>query len=600
MNSGSSTLDREVGDLLVEQGKLTSQQLDQVRRRQKRLHLPQHRAIVDLNFASEEETWRALAAAHNLEFVDPVELDLTREALELVPIKFIFHYRLLPLAGDGESLTLAFSEPPSQMEQGNLRLVLGKRLKAVLATPSAIHAVVKKHFGLGAETIQKLREERGGGEITQELVFDVQGKEADSALEATVSAFVDQLLQEALRLRATDIHLEPYANTVRLRYRVDGILETIPLPSDMRHLQAAVVSRLKIMAGLNIAEKRLPQDGRIAMRTGDEEYDLRVSALPTKYGEAVSLRILGRQSLFLDLNQLGMEPAQEAVFSQLTQLPQGLVLITGPTGSGKTTTLYTALAQANDEGRKIVTFEDPIEYQLEGTVQIQVREQIGLSFATGLRSVLRHDPDVVLIGEIRDFETAEIAVRAAQTGHLVFSTLHTNDSISAVTRLLEMRIEPYLIAASLVSSISQRLARRICRHCAQPDPAIPEGTRGEMAAALSIPPDQVQAWRGRGCVECNQKGHRGRVAIYEFFVLNEEIADLIRPGLRTGELRQTARKLGWRSLREMGWQKVQRGVVPIAEQERWTRMVGPGALAERLGFGVGPAPSAASKHSVNP
>jgi general secretion pathway protein E/type IV pilus assembly protein PilB len=578
MKHNSGTSQKEAGDLLLEQGKLTQQQLEQVRKRQKRLNLPQHRAIVDLNFASEEDVWRALAGVNNLEFVDPMALDLRRETLELVPVKFIFHYHLLPIGADSDSLTLAFSEPPRQMEQGNLRLLLGKRFKTVLATPSSIHAVIKKSFGLGAETVQKLRDERGGNEIAQEIVFDVQDKEPDSALEATVSAFVDQILQEALRLRATDIHLEPYTNSIRLRYRVDGILETVPVPADMRNLHSAVVSRLKIMAGLNIAEKRLPHDGRIAMKTGGEEYDLRVSVVPTKYGEAVCLRILGRQSLFLDLGQLGMEPNQEAIFAQLTQLPQGLVLLTGPTGSGKTTTLYTALAQANDEGRKVITFEDPIEYQLEGAVQIQVREQIGLTFAAGLRSVLRHDPDVVLVGEIRDLETAEIAVRAAQTGHLVLSTLHTNDSLSAVTRLLEMRIEPYLIASSLVCSVSQRLARRICRHCAEPDKAIPKTVREEMAAALSVAPGQVKAWKGRGCVECNQKGHRGRVAIYEFFLLSEELADLIRPGLRTGELRDAARKLGWRSLRELAWAKVQEGLIPISEQERWTRMIDPAAL----------------------
>jgi general secretion pathway protein E/type IV pilus assembly protein PilB len=578
MNANPDAASKEAGDLLLEQGKLTEQQLDQVRRRQRRLGLPQHRAIVDLNFASEEDTWRALAGANRLEFVDPVALDLKRETLELVPIKLVFHYHLLPLGLEEDCLTLAFSEPPTQMEEGNLRLLLSKRFKIVLATPSSIHAVIKKNFGLGAETIQKLREDRAGAEINQEIVFDVQDKETDSALEATVSAFVDQILQEALRLRATDIHLEPYANSIRLRYRVDGILETVPVPADMRHLHPAVVSRLKIMAGLNIAEKRLPHDGRIAMKTGEEEYDLRVSIVPTKYGEAVCLRILGRQSLYLDLSQLGMEPNQEAVLAQLTRLPQGLVLLTGPTGSGKTTTLYTALAQANDEGRKVITFEDPIEYQLEGTVQIQVREQIGLTFASGLRSVLRHDPDVVLVGEIRDFETAEIAVRAAQTGHLVFSTLHTNDSLSAVTRLLEMRIEAYLIASSLVCSISQRLARRICRHCAGEDLAIPASTREEMAAALSLPAEQVKAWKGRGCVECNQKGHRGRVAIYEFFLPSEPVRDLIQPALRTGELREAARKLGWRSLREMAWLKVQKGLIPISEQERWTRTIDPSAL----------------------
>jgi general secretion pathway protein E/type IV pilus assembly protein PilB len=582
MSFETDTFQKEPGDLLLKEGKLSIQQLEQVRRRQVRLNLPQHRAITDLNFASEEDTWRALASVNHMEFVDPVALDPKREILELVPIKFIFHYHLLPLGIEDDGLILAFSEPPRQMEQGNLRLLLGKRFKIVLATPSAIHAVIKKHFGLGAETVEKLRQERGGAELDQEIVFDVQNKETDSALEATVSGFVDQILHEALRLRATDIHLEPYANSIRLRYRVDGILETVPVPMDIRQLHAALVSRLKIMAGLNIAEKRLPHDGRIAMKTGDEGYDLRVSIVPTKYGEAVCLRILGRQSLFLDLGQLGMEPNQEAIFAQLTQLPQGLVLLTGPTGSGKTTTLYTALAQANDEARKIITFEDPIEYQLEGTVQIQVREQIGLTFASGLRSVLRHDPDVVLVGEIRDFETAEIAVRAAQTGHLVLSTLHTNDSISAVTRLLEMRIEAYLIAASLICSISQRLLRRICRHCAAQDTEIPEETRMEMAAALRISPLEVGAWKGRGCVECNQKGHRGRVAIYEFFLLNEKIADLIQPELHTGELREAARKQGWRSLREMAWLKVQQGLIPISEQERWTRLIDPALLKLKL------------------
>ena len=578
MNQNPDSGPKEAGDLLWEQGKLTEAQLEQVRRRQRRLNLPQHRAIVDLNFASEEDTWRALAAVRHLEFVDPFALGLKRDILELVPIKLIFHYHLLPVRLEEDCLTLAFSEPPTQIEQGNLRLLLSKRFKIALATPSSIHAVIKKNFGLGAETIQKLREDRGGAEISQEITFDLQGKETDSAIEATVSAFVDQILQEALRLKATDIHLEPYANSVRLRYRVDGILETVPVPADMRQLQPAVVSRLKIMAGLNIAEKRLPHDGRIAMKTGQEEYDLRVSIMPAKYGEAVCLRILGRQNLFLDLSHLGMEPSQEAVLAQLTQLPQGMVLLTGPTGSGKTTTLYAALAQANDEGRKIITFEDPIEYQLEGTVQIQVREQIGLTFAAGLRSVLRHDPDVVLVGEIRDFETAEIAVRAAQTGHLVFSTLHTNDSVSAVTRLLEMRIEPYLIASSLVCSIAQRLARRICRHCSEEDHSIADATRKEMATALSLPASEVKAWKGRGCVECNHKGHRGRVAIYEFFLLNEAIMDLIQPGLRTGELRKAARELGWRSLREMAWRKVQEGLIPISEQERWTRVIDPAAL----------------------
>jgi type II secretory ATPase GspE/PulE/Tfp pilus assembly ATPase PilB-like protein len=569
---------KEVGDLLLEQSKLTAKQLEQVRRRQERFRIPQHRAIAELNYASEEDTYRALATLNHLEFVNPNELRLDSGILSQVPVKLIFHYHLVPISVEGELLTLAFSDPPRQMEQGNLRLLLGKRIKIVLATPSAIHAVIKKHFGLGAETIQKLRQEGGLNELGEEIVFDVKPA-VESEVDATIAALVDQILLEALRLQATDIHIEPYPAAIRLRYRIDGLLQPVPVPSGLRQVYGAIVSRFKIMAGLNIAEKRLPHDGRISMKTEGEEYDLRVSIVPTKYGEAVCLRILGRQSLFLDLSQLGMEPEQESLFATLTQLPQGLILITGPTGSGKTTTLYAALAHANDEERKMVTFEDPIEYQLEGITQIQVRDDIGLTFSAGLRSVLRHDPDVVLVGEIRDPETAEIAVRAAQTGHLVYSTLHTNDSVSCITRLLDMKIDPFLVGSSLVCSVAQRLVRRVCRHCGENDPAIPDEIREEMAATLNLKPSEVRASKGKGCVECNFKGMRGRVALYEFFLVDDEIADLIGPSVKTGQLREAARRLGWRSLREQGWAKVQAGIVPFSEQQRMTRKIGQGIVA---------------------
>ncbi len=564
---------KETGDLLLKQGKLTAKQLEQVRRSQQRLGIPQHRAIVDLNYASEEDTYRALATLNHLDFIDHSQITLSPSVLELVPVKLIFHYRMVPVSLDGEALTLAFGEPPRQMELGNLRLLLGKRLKVVLTTPSSIHAVLKKQFGLGAQTIQRLREERGLTDASEDIVFDVKSTADDKAVDATIADFVDQILLEALRLQATDIHIEPYHSSIRLRYRIDGMMQTVPVPDALRQLHETIASRLKIMAGLNIAEKRLPHDGRISMKTGTEEYDLRISIIPTKHGETVCLRILGRQSLFLDLGQLGMEPQHEALFADLTQLPQGLILLTGPTGSGKTTTLYAAISHANDESRKIVTIEDPVEYQLEGVSQIQVRQDIGLTFASGLRSVLRHDPDVVLIGEIRDDETAEIAVRAAQTGHLVFSTLHTNDSVSSITRLMDMKVDPFLIGSSLVCSIAQRLARRICRHCMEEDTAIPDGFRKEMAKALGIKPAEVKAWKGRGCIECNQKGYRGRVAIYEFFLVNDEIADMIAPGLKTGQLRQAIRKHGWRSLRELAWGKVQAGLIPIAELQRLTHRI---------------------------
>ncbi len=562
----------EIGELLLERGGIARGQLEQARRRQERLGIPLHRAIVDLNCASEEETYRALAEVEGLDFVELDGRDIPQEILEQAPLKLILHYHMIPIALEGEALTIAFSELPSQMEQGNLRLRLGKRIRAALTTPSHVHAVIKSRFGLGADSVQKLRDEKGLEDAEGEIVFDVDG-ESDGESDATISAFVDQILMEALRLQATDIHLEPYASDIELRYRIDGLLQRIPVPGDLRRLYASIVSRLKIMAGLNIAEKRLPQDGRIAMKTGEEEYDLRVSTVPTKHGEAVCLRILGRQSLFLDLGQLGMTSAEEALYSRLTRLPQGLVLVTGPTGSGKTTTLYAGLAHANDQSRKTITIEDPIEYQLPGITQIQVKPEIGLTFSGGLRAILRHDPDVALIGEIRDVETAEIAMRAAQTGHLVFSTLHTNDSVSAVPRLLDMKIDPFLVGSSLVCSVAQRLARRICRNCGGADAGLSDDIRREMAKALGISEGDVRASRGGGCVECNDVGARGRTAIYEFFQMNDELADAIEPGVKLGALRELARRSGWRSLRENGFAKVQEGLVSVTELDRITRRV---------------------------
>jgi general secretion pathway protein E/type IV pilus assembly protein PilB len=570
---------QDVGDLLFDRGILSEKHLELARRRQDRLKIPQHRAIVDLNYASEEDTYNALAVINHLEFLDLSKVEISDTILALVPVKLALHYRVIPLALEAGLLTLAVAEPPPLNDQGNLRLLLGKRLKFVIVTPSGIHAVIKKHFGLGADTIQQLRDGQGIQDTHQEVVFDIKSTEDGINVDASISAFVDQILLEAMRLDATDIHLEPYPDKIRLRYRVDGLLQDIPVPADLRQVYDSIVSRLKVMAGLNIAERRIPHDGRIAMKTGGEDYALRVSIIPTKHGEAICLRILGRQSLFLDLAQLGMEADQQATMEALTKLPQGMVLITGPTGSGKTTTLYAALAHANDTGRKIITIENPVEYELEGIAQIQTHEEIGMTFASALRSVLRHDPDVILIGEIRDTETAEIAIRAAQTGHLVFSTLHTNDSVSAITRLLEMHIEPFLVGASLVCSIAQRLARRVCRHCTVEDQAIPEGIRNEMSKVLGIPPSEVRAWNGKGCVECNQNGFRGRVALYEFFILTDPIIDMLQPGVRTGQLREVAARSGWKPMRHQGFLKVQAGLISISELQRLTMRVNEYALA---------------------
>ncbi len=563
---------REVGDVLLAAGKLDPEQLELVRRRQKRLRTPQHEALVELGFASETDTYSALASLHGLEFVDLSNFNFPPGLPDekLFPLAVVHNHRVLPLTIDETSITAAFVEPPRQTELGNLRLLVNRQIKPVLTTPSCYRDVVRRHLGLGAETIQRMGEDREGQEGSPDIVFQVGAGEDDAAVSAGVTRYVDLLLADALRLEATDIHIEPYASRIKLRYRVDGVMQPITAPESLRQVYGALVSRLKIMAGLNIAEKRLPQDGRISMKTDAAAYDLRVSIVPSKHGEAVCLRILGRHSLLLDLRELGLEAEQEHMLRSLTRLPQGLVLLTGPTGSGKTTTLYAALANANDEGRKIITIEDPVEYQLEGIVQIQTKDDIGLDFAAGLRSILRHDPDVMLIGEIRDRETADIAVRAAQTGHLVFSTLHANDSVNVITRLLDMGIDPFPLGSALVSSIAQRLAQRICRHCGGPDDEIAPEVRAEIAAALRLDPAQVRASRGRGCVECNGKGTRGRVAIYEFFLMSEEIADLFGPNLTTGHLRNAARQQGWRSLRDQAWKKVQQGQIPIAEIQRLT------------------------------
>lgn len=577
-----TTIRREIGDLLFERGQITEKQLELARRRQERLHIPQHKAIIDLNLASEEAVYRALAELNHLSYQDVSDSAPAKNVLDAVPVKLIFHYRMFPVSLENDVLTIAVAEPLQPLEQGNLRLQLGKRIRFVLTSPSCLNVAIRKHFGLGAATIQKLRESRSRDDASQEIVFDVKATDDSAVTDPTIIDFVDQLLAEALRLQATDIHIEPYFSTVRLRYRIDGIMQTVPTPDGLRQLYGSIVSRLKIMAGLNIAEKRLPHDGHIAMKTNGEEYDLRISIIPTKHGEAVCLRILGRQNLFLDVSQLGMEPRHEALFKEMIQLPQGLILLTGPTGSGKTTTLYAALTHANDESRKILTIEDPVEYQLPGATQIQVRDDIGLTFSSAIRSILRHDPDIILVGEIRDAETAEIAIRAAQTGHLVFATLHTNDSISAVTRLLEMKIDAFLIGSSLVCSIAQRLARRVCRHCITEDTAIPDSIREEMAAALKISPSEVKAFKGKGCVECNHNGYRGRVALYEFFVMNEALADAITPDVKTGTLRQLAVQHGWRSLREEAWNKVQNGVISIEEQQRLTRRINSVALPQTV------------------
>lgn len=547
--------------------------LEPARRRAELQRIPLHRAVAELGLLGENDVYAAAAEAHGLDFVAPDRLVAAPDALARVPAALALEHHFAPLELRDGALVAAFAEPPGLAELGRLRLALGLRLAPRLAGPSAVRDFARRHYGLGADTLRRLetdaavrapREGDGG-----ETVFAV--RDTESADDAAIVRFVDQIFSESMRLGATDIHLEPFAGAVHLRYRIDGLLQDVPLPAGLRAHHSALVSRLKVMADLDITERRLAHDGRIALAHDGAQYDLRVSIVPTPHGETVCLRVLGRDRLQTDLSRLGMEPTQRDLMHELARLPQGLALITGPTGSGKTTTLYALLAGARDGRRKIVTIEDPVEYKLDGVTQIQTRADLGLDFAAGLRSVLRHDPDVILIGEIRDRETADAAMRAAQTGHLVFSTLHTNDSIGAVTRLVDMGVEPWVVGSSLVCSIAQRLARRICERCSVPDDNLAPETRAEMAAALGLEAGAVHARRGAGCPECRGTGERGRVAVYEMFLITDEVVDLLSGPLRASGLRELARRQGWRSLREEGWRKVQQGLVSVEELQRLTR-----------------------------
>lgn len=412
---------------------------------------------------------------------------------------------------------------------------------------------------VGADTIGALDEEKSV-QVVDENSED-SNLDAGAEDEASIIRFVNQVLKDAIELRASDIHLEPFEHEFRIRYRIDGELQEIPLPAQLKQFQPAIVSRVKILSHLNIAEKRLPQDGRIKVRIEDTEVDIRVSVIPMLHGEAVVMRLLRQNSTLRGLSHIGLGTRELECFRKVLNLPHGIVLVTGPTGSGKTSTLYTALNEINDEVRKIITIEDPVEYQLRGVNQIQVSEKAGLTFARGLRSILRHDPDVVLIGEIRDRETAQIAVQASLTGHLVFSTLHTNDAPGALTRLVDMGVEPYLVASSLEAVLAQRLVRVLCPHCKVPDTSAHSNA---FRSRMGIAPE-VELFKGVGCRECRQTGFFGRHAIFEWMDIDENIRRLILENGSTDQIRSAARTAGMRTLAEDGWRLVAQGITTVEE-----------------------------------
>ncbi len=509
---------------------------------------------------TEERVLRWLAHEYGVGYAALDELEPDKQVLSLFPARLLLRDELLPLRRVDNEIEIATSRLFATQGLDGLKALTGLRLRPVLATTETIGREMKKRLGVGADTIDTLDDE-AGLQVVDEEGGPLSNNLDEAAEDASIIRFVNQVLKDAIELRASDVHLEPFEDELRIRYRIDGVLQEVPVPAQVKRFQPAIVARVKILSHLNIAEKRLPQDGRIKVRIEDAEVDIRVSIIPMLHGEAVVMRLLRQNSKLRGARDLGMNERELTCLSRVLELPHGIVLVTGPTGSGKTSTLYTALNEINDSERKIITIEDPVEYQLKGVNQIQVSEKSGLTFARGLRSILRHDPDVVLIGEIRDQETAQIAVQASLTGHLVFSTLHTNDAAGALTRLVDMGVEPYLVASSLEAVLAQRLVRLLCSHCKQPD-TTPEAR--DYKIKLGIKPE-AKVYRAVGCRECRNTGYHGRRAIFEWMDTSSEIRTLILKNSSTDAIRESARRAGMKTLAEDGRRLVEEGVTTIEE-----------------------------------
>jgi general secretion pathway protein E len=530
---------------------------------------PLDEAMLAASGRDEASVLRALADEFALPFVDVEANQPTKEFLSAFPVRILVTRQLLPLSeADDGTILVATARAFDTAGLDELRMACGRELRPALAPASEIARILRALLGVGADTLQSLVSEAADEGIR---VLDADSDEdvdlSVAAEDASIITFVNQVLAEAIERRATDVHVEPFETSLRVRYRVDGVLQEANIPAEVRQFQGAIVSRLKILSRLDISEKRLPQDGRIKLRVAGRDVDVRVSVIPMLHGEAVVLRLLDRGSTLLGLEHLGMSPRDRAALERVLDLPHGIVLVTGPTGSGKTTTLYAGLSRINDVSRKIVTIEDPIEYHLHGINQIQVSTKAGLTFARGLRSILRHDPDVVLVGEIRDRETAEIAVQASLTGHLVLSTLHTNDAPGAMTRLVDMGIEPYLVVSSLESVVAQRLVRLICPDCREPF------TPPDAAALTAQFGEEIPEvfHRGRGCRACQGTGYRGRTGIFEMMPITEDVRILLLERASVASIRKAAMTHGMRSLRQDGWRLVRAGLTTVEEVLRVTK-----------------------------
>ncbi|WP_146398597.1 ATPase, T2SS/T4P/T4SS family [Planctomycetes bacterium CA13] len=554
------------GEILKRRGLLSSEQLE-LSRKNNSPNIVQ--AAISLGYVEERDALQALAEEVGLDYVDLRETDVDLKALEGFPQKLIYRQSLFPIGLEEGAIIVATSDPLDLYPLDEASAATGKSIIPVVAERAEIARLVKQHLGVGSETVEGLMAAKGDEEVELLDQIETDGSElSEMAQEASVVRLVNEILLEAIETRASDVHIESQSEGLQIRYRIDGILHPQPVPPEINRFQAAIISRLKILARLNIAEKRLPQDGRIKLRVHGREVDIRLSVIPMIHGEGLVMRILDKSSMVFELKSLGMNEEVYETFSEIITYPHGIVLVTGPTGSGKTTTLYSSLIQIRSPETKIITTEDPVEYQLNGINQIQVHPKIGLTFAASLRSILRHDPDVVLVGEIRDLETAENAIQASLTGHLVFSTLHTNDAAGAFTRMGDMGVEPFLVAGTVEAVLAQRLVRRLCNHCKQAY----KPSKDELPS--DFPWDragQSTLYKSVGCRECRHVGYSGRMGIYELLVTNEAIRQLAQERASSWDIRREAIKHGMRTLRMDAWDKVIAGQTSVDEVLRVTR-----------------------------
>lgn len=520
-------------------------------------------AVVRLEMAKADVFLRKLAEVLNLDYIDLSQIRPTDEALQLLPARAVYQYNALPIAVEEGILKVALSDPFNTAAADGIRLASGKPVRILLAPYVEIDKAIKKFYGVGAEAIEKMIEDgRYAVSDSEANISKIDVNEMGQ--EASIVRFVNQIIAEADRQGATDIHFEPMEMELRIRYRIDGMLHKVDVPPQLNRLKAAIISRLKVMANLDIAEKRLPMDGRIGIRIGSEDIDIRVSTCPTAYGESVSLRLLQKSGNFVQLKDLGMSERDFTLTQKLIARPNGIILVTGPTGSGKSTSLYAFLHEINKINVRIMTAEDPIEYEMAGINQVLVRSDIGLTFARALRAFLRQDPDIIMVGEIRDGETAEIAINASLTGHLVFSTLHTNDAAGAFARLIDMGAEPFLVASAVAGVLAQRLARRLCPKCRAQQP-LKQGWWDQVGA-----PPQDFVYEPVGCDACVHTGYKGRGAIFELLNVNEQVGSLIIGRRSSTEIRHAAIAEGMSTLRQDGWRKVFNGFTSVEELMRVT------------------------------